>query len=108
MWEKIGKPATTSTSHSARNASGDTLTLAAQFNCSIELKDMKRSGICYISNIDNLNLMGIDWIEKFNLWNIPISNVCNQITTKTNSGDFIKQKKNQTVKSEFVGISQQD
>lgn len=75
-WQAIGRPALTETNHSARNASGDTFQLNSQLECKIEFNNTVTRGTCYISNA-NLDILGIDWIEKFGLWEVPINSVCN-------------------------------
>ncbi|KAA3672397.1 uncharacterized protein DEA37_0008550, partial [Paragonimus westermani] len=39
------------------------------------------SGICCISPSNHLNLLGIDWIEKLDLWNVPSNYVCDEHST---------------------------
>lgn len=94
VWQIIGKPATTTTIHSAKNASGDILQLTSQFDCNITLNTETITATCYVSNIKNLNLMGIDWIEAFGLWDVPISTLCNQIKNKTDNS-FINRLRKQ-------------
>lgn len=33
--------------------------------------------------------MGIDWIEKFNLWDIPINTVCNQVRFESDVNQIV-------------------
>ena len=89
-WQKLGKPNTNTPDHSARNASGGTLKLTAQFNCNISLNTNNITGTCYVSNIKDLNLMGIDWINSLGLWDVPISSVCHQVNANTNSKYFFE------------------
>lgn len=77
-WRTIGKPELKQTTHSARNASGEIFELSSELNCSIEFNGTQTTGTCYISTA-NLDIIGIDWIEKFSLWDVPINSICNQI-----------------------------
>lgn len=52
------------------------------FPCVAKLNGREEYVECNVSD-HQLNLFGIDWIEKFNLWSIPISNICNTVTTST-------------------------
>lgn len=102
IWEQIGKPVYTPTTHSARNASGDALELAAQFECTVSFNNTNVAAVCFLTNIPNLNLMGIDLISKFGLWDVPLSTVCNQSTICTvNNTTFEEQ-----LKQDFAEIFQ--
>ncbi|XP_061400453.1 uncharacterized protein K02A2.6-like, partial [Musca vetustissima] len=78
-WKRIGRPEATPTKDTANVANAKQMKFLAK--CSIEVSIGNRSEIveCYISDVESLNVMGIDWIEKFNLWNIPITAWCRQI-----------------------------
>ncbi|XP_062542038.1 uncharacterized protein K02A2.6-like [Armigeres subalbatus] len=65
------------------NASGKPLKLMGEFQCEICINDRSTQGRCFVTSTANLNLMGIDWIELFGLWSIPIDSVCNQIKMKS-------------------------
>ena len=79
-WHKIGSPVKTKCTNSAKNASGEILHLLSQFETNFSIgNNSPISGTCYISNINDLNLLGIDWIEKFGLWDVPINTICNQV-----------------------------
>lgn len=73
MWEWLGKPTWTSTSHVPRSASGNTIQLIGELNCGVSFKNKQFSGVCYITDSSNLNLLGLDFIEKPDLFN-----KCNQ------------------------------
>ncbi|TNN06753.1 Gag-Pol polyprotein, partial [Schistosoma japonicum] len=34
------------------------------------------TGTCYLTNRHDLDLIGIDWIDKLNLWKVPLDAVC--------------------------------
>ncbi|XP_055605736.1 uncharacterized protein K02A2.6-like [Uranotaenia lowii] len=36
-------------------------------------------GTCYVTNQPFLNLFGLDWIELFGLWSIPLSSMCHKV-----------------------------
>ena len=38
------------------------------------------------------NLFGVDWMEEFNLFNVPIDNFCNKIDGTTISSDKLKKE----------------
>lgn len=82
-WNLIGCPQVLPTEHTARNASGDILKLVGIIKCSVEFRDNYFTGNCYLTNRHDLDLIGIDWIDKLNLWDLPLSEIC--MTKCTNS-----------------------
>ncbi|XP_062541114.1 uncharacterized protein K02A2.6-like [Armigeres subalbatus] len=38
-------------------------------------------GQCFVTSSPDLNVLGIDWIDTFNLWSIPFDKLCNQVAT---------------------------
>ncbi|XP_055604578.1 uncharacterized protein K02A2.6-like [Uranotaenia lowii] len=77
-WEIIGKPATTTTSAKALTASGTKLQLSSQFQATLTLGEISKQGIVYVTK-SNLNILGIDWIEQFGIWDVPINSICRQL-----------------------------
>ncbi|CAH8442528.1 unnamed protein product [Schistosoma rodhaini] len=75
-WNLIGCPQVLPTEHTARNASGDILKLVGIIKCSVEFRDNYFTGNCYLTNRHDLDLIGIDWIDKINLWDVPLSEIC--------------------------------
>lgn len=80
-WHSLGSPKTQATSHAARNASGLTIKLIAELNCKVSINGAEQQCRCFISNIDDLDVIGIEWFDSFGLWDIPINNLCAQIKT---------------------------
>jgi hypothetical protein len=56
-----------------------------KFDCSIEFQLKVQEGKCFVSNNNNNNLLGIDFIDKFGLWDKPINSVCLAIKSKDRS-----------------------
>ncbi|XP_058449173.1 uncharacterized protein K02A2.6-like [Malaya genurostris] len=78
-WKKLGSPTITKTSHRANTASGTALPLKGEFKCLMTINDESRSGTCYVTSVKDLNLLGLDFIEAFDLWNKPFASICNQV-----------------------------
>ncbi|XP_044755014.1 uncharacterized protein K02A2.6-like [Coccinella septempunctata] len=76
-WTKLGKPQCFPTKNLVKNASGQQLPLISEFKCNIAFNNQSYSGKCYVSPVKNLNLLGIDWITMFGLWDIPLNSICN-------------------------------
>ena len=80
-WNLIGRPPKKPSTQQARTASGQPLDLIAEIDCDVTLKGVHRSGKVYVTSINDLNLLGLDFIERFNLWDVPLSTVCNMVTS---------------------------
>ncbi|XP_037811634.1 uncharacterized protein K02A2.6-like [Lucilia sericata] len=78
-WETIGKPEAFTTNDSANEVNTNKINLLAKFNCFVSHGDATMDLQCYITDIEELNIMGINWIESFKLWDQPISAWCRQI-----------------------------
>ncbi|XP_055589226.1 uncharacterized protein K02A2.6-like [Uranotaenia lowii] len=78
-WEKCGRPVLNSSLHKANTASGEPLPIIGEFFCTLRIKKDSRQGICYVTSVKGLNLLGLDFIDAFNLWDQPLASVCNQV-----------------------------
>ncbi|XP_055590849.1 uncharacterized protein K02A2.6-like [Uranotaenia lowii] len=72
VWEKIGKPPTTPARKQAFTASGAPLPLLRKFECDVNVNGLQRRGTFYVVD-QSLNLLGIDLVDAFGLWSVPIS-----------------------------------
>ncbi|XP_029142978.1 uncharacterized protein K02A2.6-like, partial [Protobothrops mucrosquamatus] len=81
-WNHIGRPLVISSIKEVRNASGDELNLTGEIHCDISFNGVQTRGICYLTDRPNLNLLGIDWIEKLGLFDVPVNKICNQLQVK--------------------------
>ncbi|XP_062713141.1 uncharacterized protein K02A2.6-like [Aedes albopictus] len=78
-WQHLGRPKLTPSSIEASNASGGQLALIGEFNCEVTLNGMVKRGQCFVTSSPDLNVLGIDWIEAFNLWSVPFDSLCSQV-----------------------------
>ncbi|XP_055604855.1 uncharacterized protein K02A2.6-like [Uranotaenia lowii] len=78
-WRKCGSPTLQPTHHHAGTASGDPLPLIGEFGCALAIDGEEKFGTCYVTSVKNLNLLGLDYMDAFDLWDKPLSNVCNQV-----------------------------
>lgn len=90
MWHKLGSPAATKSPHQAQDASKNPINLLAEFECNIKIKDKSRIGTCFVSNLCTLNILGIDWMDIFKLWDEPISSICAQVQHPERKMELIK------------------
>ncbi|XP_055633566.1 uncharacterized protein K02A2.6-like [Toxorhynchites rutilus septentrionalis] len=70
-WQQLGQPKLTPSLIEASNASGGPLVLIGEFNYDVTLNGMVKRGQCFVTSSPDLNVLGIDWIDMFNLWSIP-------------------------------------
>ncbi|CAH8589626.1 unnamed protein product [Dicrocoelium dendriticum] len=75
-WRKLGRPAFKRTTLTAQNASGEPLRLDGEIECEVSFKELQLRGTIYLVSCTDVNLLGIDWIEKLNLFNVPLNRVC--------------------------------
>ncbi|XP_055615172.1 uncharacterized protein K02A2.6-like [Toxorhynchites rutilus septentrionalis] len=82
-WIKLGRPHTKPTVCTARTASGEPLDLVAEMWCNISLNGVTKGGKCFVAapNV-SLDILGIDWMDLFGLWNQPITSFCNQVSAQ--------------------------
>ncbi|XP_058837817.1 uncharacterized protein K02A2.6-like [Topomyia yanbarensis] len=79
LWEKIGKPPTVPANEQAATASGDRLQFLFNFSCDISFNDKQHTCQFYVVE-KPLYLLGIDLMDAFDLWSLPISTYCNNVT----------------------------
>ncbi|GAA52970.1 hypothetical protein CLF_109243 [Clonorchis sinensis] len=80
-WRKIGSPELRPTMNTARNASGGKLQLLGEFDCEMEIAGHRDCGIVYLAACE-LNLLGIDWIDRLHLSTLPIKILCSSTPTR--------------------------
>lgn len=79
-------------SDQANTASGSPLEITREFDVQITFLGKTKEGICSVSTSKHLNVFGTDWIELFNLSDVPVNTFCNNITVNSINGhrDYIK------------------
>ena len=59
-WEAIGKPEAYVTDDCANDINANSIKLLAKFQCNVNIANTTKLLYCYITDIENLNIMGID------------------------------------------------
>lgn len=75
-WKRIGKPKLKVSEVVATDASKNTIKFDGEFDCQLQFNNNTQAGKCFVTD-SNLNLLGIDFMEKFKFFSIPISQICN-------------------------------
>ncbi|XP_062709570.1 uncharacterized protein K02A2.6-like [Aedes albopictus] len=78
-WNSIGQPPTQPTEESAVTASGGNLNLLAEFQTEITIRNVTKTGRIFISDNAELNVLGIETMDLFDLWSVPISSLVNVV-----------------------------
>ncbi|KAH9587985.1 Major facilitator super domain-containing protein 12 [Schistosoma haematobium] len=61
------------TYYNAKNTTGTNITVLGEMQLPLTLGDKTNAGICYISGNCYTTILGIDWIDKFDFWCLPLS-----------------------------------
>ena len=82
-WKKIGSPSVIKTEHEIISASDNPVKMVGYFESSLQFHDITRHGKIFVSPNNSLNILGIDFIKKFNWWSVPFDTIsCNKISRK--------------------------
>lgn len=84
--EQIEKPIVSKTNHIAMSASRSKIHLTGKLTCSVTFQNRIFFAVFYLTDnceIVKLSLIGLDWIEKLNLFEFPIKSVFNTFKLTT-------------------------
>lgn len=78
VYEILGRPSAMECFELDIWATVDILSLKWQFDCKICFHGtaIETYGTCYVTNIPNLNLIVLEWLELFGIFDIPLNTVC--------------------------------
>ncbi|CAH8614326.1 unnamed protein product [Dicrocoelium dendriticum] len=105
-WNHLKRPKMVDSQKVAHNASGGVLRLVGELNCKIAFQGVEKSGTCYISDRPNLNLLGLDWIEKLNLLDVPLNQICNRVRASPDPSAKSVEDMTRTLKRKFASVFQ--
>ncbi|XP_055633638.1 uncharacterized protein K02A2.6-like [Toxorhynchites rutilus septentrionalis] len=69
-WKAIGKPAISETEITAISASGNKIDMTGEFLAELTIQSVTKAGIVYVSSSSDLDVLGIETIDLFDLWSI--------------------------------------
>ncbi|XP_061506862.1 uncharacterized protein K02A2.6-like [Anopheles gambiae] len=78
LWHHVGKPVLKPSKVKARTASGDLLHSLGEFAGSMIVAEQCMSCVIRVTTAD-LALFGKDAMDIFNLWDVPLTSVCNRV-----------------------------
>ncbi|XP_041785998.1 uncharacterized protein LOC121601248 isoform X1 [Anopheles merus] len=86
---KMGEPVLKPSTIMARTASGEQLNLLGEFTAKITLAQQREDCVIRVAS-ENLSLFGRDAMDIFNLWNVPLATVCNQLSSVSMGSNYFK------------------
>ncbi|XP_053667818.1 uncharacterized protein K02A2.6-like [Anopheles marshallii] len=86
-WQRIGSPGLIPASIKAKTASGEQLKIVGEFRAEMKLQQQCKQCIVRVTN-EKLMLLGQDAMDVFGLWNIPLSAVCNRVSSQDQFAEF--------------------
>ena len=86
----------------ARSVTGDSINILGEVVLTVTLNGITKKLIAYVlKNTDNL--FGTDWIEKFNLWDCPMSTFGRKLKSPITNTEKLKQELKQKFPEVFSG-----
>ena len=79
-WKKINKPTVSRTRRLAKTVTGEKINFEGEILVSVSFRGRTIQLPVFIVK-ESANLFGTDWFGKFQLWDVPINNICNQVTS---------------------------
>ena len=104
-WELLGKPTLKDTTHVACSASGNKIQLTGELIFDVSFKEKRNSDVCFITDSSNLNLLGLDFIEKLDLFKVPLNSIFN--TCQVNSAADTDKHFMSILKAKFNNVFQE-
>jgi len=102
-WIELGKPTGTVSSLIARDASSNSIHFDREFSCSVSFQGISKQLRCLVTSSPDLNIMGLDWISAFNLWNQSLNNFCHLVKDNFQFDISVFQRRFQDVFSSGLG-----
>ena len=89
LWQQMAEPVLKPSTITARTASGEQLYLLGEFTAEIKPAQQRKDCVIRVAS-ENLSLFGRDAMDIFNLWNVPLETVCNQLSLVSMSSNYFK------------------
>ena len=89
MWRHLNKPSLLRTKKTACSITGDSINILGEVLLRVTLNGIIKKLKAYVLKNTN-NLFGTDWIEKFNLWDCPLSTFCRKLESPITNTEKLK------------------
>ena len=90
-WRKLNKPTLLKTDKTAKSLTGENMNILGEVILTVTLNGVTKKLKAYVLK-NSVNLFGTDWIEKFNLWDGPMSTFCRKIESTTSDSVNLKKE----------------
>ncbi|XP_018396139.1 PREDICTED: uncharacterized protein K02A2.6-like [Cyphomyrmex costatus] len=67
---------------------GNQINLNQEINCEVTLNGVIKQLRCFVTANSDLNIMGLDWIAAFDLWQCSLNSFCSKIHSQADSTHF--------------------
>ncbi|XP_054746058.1 uncharacterized protein K02A2.6-like [Anastrepha obliqua] len=78
-WIQMGQPGIRLENKYVTSAPKDKIILLPEFSCEARLNGEVQYCHLFVTNIDSLNILGVDWCDIFHIWEKPLNLICNNI-----------------------------
>lgn len=90
-WRKLNKPVMLKTDKIARSVTGRKIKFVGEIVTNVTFNGMTKKLKMYVLR-NTENLFGTDWMQKFELWDLPISTYCQNVKSLSTEADKLKGK----------------
>ncbi|VDN10299.1 unnamed protein product [Dibothriocephalus latus] len=110
-WHMIGLSPMITLDKKSMNISGGFLRLTGEPECDVSFEGTQFKETCYLTNRPKLNLIGLDWIRKLGLLELPLNRICNAVQSIWPSpakSNQVATKLMSTLQAKFAPVFQED
>ncbi|VDL89495.1 unnamed protein product [Schistocephalus solidus] len=109
IWHMLRRPPVVTSKKKALNVSEGIIQLTSELKCGVYFDGIQFKGTCFLTNHPNLNLLGLDWMEKLGLLESPLNRVCISVQSSWMSpanSNQLTAKLMSTLQEKFASIFQ--
>ena len=100
-WRKLNKSTLQKTSKTAKTVTGTKIKFEGELITKVTFNGTtKKLKLFVLKNIENL--FGTDWIQEFNLWDLPINTFCQKVESLTTEKQSLKTELKKTFPEIFA------
>lgn len=90
-WKRLDKPTMLKTNKIARTVTGEKINFEGEIITNVTLNGTTKKLKMFVLKNTN-NLFGTDWMQQFNLWDLPINTFCQKIENLTTEAEKLKKE----------------
>ena len=101
-WKKLGRPTMIKSRKTARSVSGEKITFEGEILTNISFQNKTEKTKIFVMRKSS-NLFGTDLIEKFRLWDLPLSSFCQKVEDSNVEAEKLKRELKENFPDVFSG-----